>query len=80
MQVFPNPFLNNFNLYLHNFTAHKGDIKIYDAKGSLVFNENILLNSSLYTTINTQSFSKGIYIIKIETDDGFKYVKKILKQ
>ena len=80
VQVFPNPFLNNFNLYLHNFTAHKGDIKIYDAKGSLVFNENILLNSSLYTTINTQSFSKGIYIIKIETDDGFRYLKKILKQ
>jgi len=80
VQVFPNPFLNNFNLYLHNFAAQKAYVQIYDAKGSLVFNENILLNGSLYTPINTQSFSKGIYIIKLQTDDGFRYVKKILKQ
>jgi aminopeptidase N len=80
VQVFPNPFLNNFNLYLHNFAAQKAYVQIYDAKGSLLFNENILLNGSLYTTINTQSFSKGIYIIKLQTDDGFRYVKKILKQ
>ena len=30
--------------------------------------------------INSQSFSKGIYIFNIQTDNGFKFVKKILKQ
>jgi aminopeptidase N len=80
VQVFPNPFLNNFSLYLHNFNSQKAYLKIYDAKGNLVLEQNIVVNSSLYTTINTQSFPKGIYIIKLQTDNGFKFTKKILKQ
>jgi hypothetical protein len=80
VQIFPNPFLNNLNLYLHNFNSQKAYLKMYDAKGSLILEQNILVNSSLYTTINTQSFPKGIYIIKIQTESGFKFVKKILKQ
>jgi aminopeptidase N len=80
VQVFPNPFLNNFSLYLHNFNSQNAYLKIYDAKGSLILEQSIVVNASLYTTINTQSFPKGIYIIKLQTDNGFKFTKKILKQ
>jgi aminopeptidase N len=80
VQIFPNPFADNFNLYLHNFKASKAYLKIYDAKGSLIFNETLSLNGSLYREINSQSFPKGIYILNLKTDDGFNFVKKILKQ
>ncbi len=80
VQVFPNPFVNNFNIYLHNFNAKNGTLRLYDAKGSLLFNENLSINGSLYKQINTQSYPKGFYILKLQTDDGFKFVKKILKQ
>ena len=80
VQVFPNPFVNSFNIYLHNFKDTKAYLKIYDAKGSLLYNENLSVNGSLYRQINSQSFPKGLYVVKIQTGDGFKFVKKILKQ
>ena len=55
-------------------------LKIYDAKGSLIVTESLSVNGSLYKEINLQSFPKGIYILNLQTDDGFKFVKKILKQ
>jgi aminopeptidase N len=80
VQVFPNPFTNNFNIYLHNFNSSKADLKIYDAKGSLILHEDLDVNGSLYYPVNLQVFPKGIYIIQIQTDSGFKFAKKILKQ
>ncbi|MEO8413583.1 MAG: M1 family aminopeptidase [Ginsengibacter sp.] len=80
VQVFPNPFGNYFTIYLHNFNITRAYIQIYDAKGSLVLNETVTINGSLYTEINSQKLSRGVYIIKIRTDGGFKFVKKILKQ
>lgn len=80
VQVFPNPFTNNFDIYLHNFNSAKADLRIYDAKGSLILHENIDVNGSLYYPVNLQVFPNGIYIIQIQTDSGFKFAKKILKQ
>ena len=80
VQVFPNPFANDLYIYLHNFTEVKAYLKLYDAKGSLLLNEVLSVTNSLYKEVNMQSFPKGIYIIKIQTGDGFRFVKKILKQ
>ena len=80
VQLFPVPFKNNLNVYLHNFSASSAHIKIYDMKGSLILNENLNLNGSSFNPINTQSFPKGTYIFNLQTSDGFKFVKKILKQ
>ena len=80
VQLFPVPFKNNLNVYLQNFNATSAHIKIYDIKGSLLLNENLNLVGSSFNPINTQSFPKGTYIFNLQTDDGFKFVKKILKQ
>lgn len=80
IQIFPNPFVNNFNIYLHNFSAANANIKMFDTKGGLVYNENIPVNGSLYKEINMQPLPKGAYLLQIKTDEGFKYVNKILKQ
>jgi aminopeptidase N len=80
VQVFPNPFVNRFSLYLHNFSATKVYFKIYDSNGRLMYNQNLSVNGSLYQEINTQLFSKGAYFFNVQTNNGFKFVKKILKQ
>ena len=80
VQVFPNPFANSFNVYLRNFTQQNGALKIFNAQGQLFFRKNITINGSLFTEINTESFSRGVYILKIEAGNEVKFVKKILKQ
>jgi hypothetical protein len=80
VQIFPNPFKNNFSIYLHNFNSPKADIHFYVAKGSLLLSRSIAINGSLYTQVNSKSFPKGIYIFKIVTGDGFQFEQRILKQ
>jgi aminopeptidase N len=80
VRVFPNPFSNSFYLYLQNFDAQNIQLKIYDAKGRMVLNENLLMNTSLFKEINTQHFSRGVYFVKIETDKGEKATKRILRK
>lgn len=79
VQEFPNPFANSLNVYLRNFTQQNGAIKIFNAQGQMLFQRNITINSSSFTEVNTQSFSRGVYILKIEAGE-VKFVKKILKQ
>ncbi|HEV2833602.1 MAG TPA: M1 family aminopeptidase [Hanamia sp.] len=80
VRVFPNPFSNSFYLYLQNFDAQNIQLKIYDAKGRMMLNENLLMNTSLFKEINTQYFSSGVYFVKIETDKGEKATKRILRK
>ena len=80
VQVFPNPFTNSFNVYLRNFTQPNGSLKIFNAQGQMLFQKNITINGSSFTEVNTQSFPRGIYILKIEAGNKVKFVKKILKQ
>ncbi|KAA9041671.1 T9SS type A sorting domain-containing protein [Ginsengibacter hankyongi] len=80
VQAFPNPFTNNLSIYLHNFNNTKVYFKIYDVNGRLMYHQNFSINESLFRDINTQFFSKGVYLFSIQTGNGFKSVKKILKQ
>ncbi|MEO8860361.1 MAG: M1 family aminopeptidase [Ginsengibacter sp.] len=80
VQLFPVPFKNNLNIYLQNFNSTSAHIKIYDMKGSLILNESLNFIGSSFNPVNTQSFPKGTYIFNLQTGDGFKFVKKILKQ
>ena len=79
VEVFPSPFTNLVNVYLKNFNLPQADLKMFDAGGRLVYKKSINLTGSSFTEINTQPFSRGIYILKIEAN-SFKFAKKILKQ
>ena len=80
VQVFPNPYTNSFNLYLRKFGITTAHIKIYDARGRLMLKKDLPLNQSLFYEVDTPGFAPGIYFIKIQTDNGVKFAKKILKQ
>lgn len=80
IQVFPNPFSDKINVYLSNTAASQVFVKIFDSKGRLMLNKILPVHNSLFSEINTPFFARGIYFIKIQTDNGVKFVKKILKQ
>ena len=79
VQVFPNPFVNHLNIYLRNFSETNGAVKIFNARGQLLFRKSMTVNGSLFTEVNTQSFPRGTYILKIEAGNEIKLAKKMLK-
>ena len=77
--VYPNPFNASLYVYLKNFSPSVAHIKIYDVGGRLMLQNDTPINSSLFFELNTQNLARGIYFIKVQTDNGVKFVKKILK-
>ncbi|MEO8112113.1 MAG: M1 family aminopeptidase [Ginsengibacter sp.] len=80
IQVFPNPVTDFINIYLQNVTGPISNVKIFDARGRVVYKTTLNLNGSLFTKISTTTFAKGVYILKIEAGNSIKFAKKILKQ
>lgn len=78
--VFPNPFNTTLYVCLKNFSSSIAHIKIYDSGGKLLLQRKSAISNELFWELNTQAFPPGIYFIKIQTDNGVKFVKKILKQ
>lgn len=79
VQIFPNPIRDNFYVYLQNFSGSKVSIKVFDATTRLMWKEQLQIQGSLFKEINSQSFARGIYFIKIETNDGFKTTRRVIK-
>ncbi|MEO8569242.1 MAG: T9SS type A sorting domain-containing protein, partial [Ginsengibacter sp.] len=80
VEVFPSPFSNLVNVYLKNFNFNQAYLKMFDAGGRLIYKKHITSTGSSFTEINTQPFARGLYILKIEAGNSFKFAKKILKQ
>jgi hypothetical protein len=80
IQVFPTPFINSFHISIQNLLSPVAHFQIYDSGGKLIMKKDLEVSGSLFFEVNTQSFARGIYFIKIQTDNGFKFVKKILRQ
>ncbi|GAB2831443.1 M1 family aminopeptidase [Ferruginibacter profundus] len=80
VQVFPNPIQNQFSVYLRNFTAPTATVYLYNTLGQLLYFKNLtIVNGSEYVEIQSRHLATGIYYFKIESSDGFRYVKKLLK-
>lgn len=80
IKVFPNPFTNKLYLYLQNFSAKNGQLKIYDTEGRLLFKENLSIDGSLFKEIDNLNFARGVYFLKIENENGVKVIKRIFKE
>jgi len=72
-EVYPNPSSGIFNIEQSSSTAK--NIWVYDARGSLVVHHKNLWNKSL--TIDLSEFDKGIYLLKVETEDK-SFSKRII--
>ena len=63
-----------------NFNTAKVNLVLYDSKGSEILKSTFQINNSLFYLVHTERFAPGVYFIKIQTDNGIKFAKKIVKQ
>jgi uncharacterized delta-60 repeat protein len=69
--IYPNPVQDVLHLQANNFTTIKG-VKIYNLQGKVVLEDT-------NDTINVSNLSKGLYIVKIITEEG-EVTKKFIKE
>ncbi|OYU95482.1 MAG: hypothetical protein CFE21_10080 [Bacteroidetes bacterium B1(2017)] len=73
LEVYPNPFENKITLVANNIKA----IQVYDLTGKEIAFESSLDEEK--ANIELASEMKGIYLLKVETEDGKTLTKKIVK-
>ena len=74
--VIPNPFEHTFEL-IFSKDINPNRIEIVNISGKLVYFENI--SDKMNKTVKTNTFSKGVYFVRLYTDKGILF-KKIVKQ
>jgi glucose/arabinose dehydrogenase len=72
--IIPNPASDRLRISINNSLITK--ITILDLKGSVVMTESNLSNSEKFIPIH--SLNSGIYIVKINSDNGQSIIKKIV--
>ena len=76
--VYPNPNFGIFTLEFNNLNSENIEISIYNSINSLIYMERISnINTENSKTFDISNYSKGIYIIRIVTDD-YDIFKKII--
>lgn len=68
--VYPNPVLNQ----IHITSASTGSLKVLDPNGKVIMQNKL----DFQATINTENWSKGVYLISLSTNQGTIY-KRVIK-
>lgn len=74
INVYPNPTKNIVTIGSGNLIIN--EITVYNYNGVMLINE--IVNSNKFT-LNLESYSSGIFLIKTKTDDGTILIKKVTK-
>lgn len=74
--IFPNPCRNEVNIENNAITKKEVEYKILDISGKQITKIN---SNSNRVQVSTNNLSKGIYILKIKSDEGIT-VKKLIKE
>ena len=67
-----------FTIEFKRVTEKNSNISIVNSIGNIVFSEELIIGESS-KNIDLSEFSKGIYLIELQTELGF-YKKKIILQ
>jgi hypothetical protein len=73
--IYPNPSNGLLNININNY-AGKLQIKVYDINGREVFSQNSI-DFNTFSSINLESLSAGMYILKLQGED-LNYSEKII--
>jgi hypothetical protein len=76
IKIYPNPSQGLINIS-NIQTANVNRIEVYSILGSLVYNQNILRNSS-NISLDLKALNSGIYLLKIKTADGNSLTQKLI--
>ena len=78
VDVYPNPVVENLNIFIHDFSAPVANINLYNSLGQLIRTQSIPLEGSEITSINMKGLPGGMYILRIKCGKE-TVIKKILK-
>ncbi|WP_296383734.1 PQQ-dependent sugar dehydrogenase [Winogradskyella sp.] len=76
ISIYPNPTENELNINFNNNLDLSTEILIYDIQGKIV--KTMSRNTETIQKINTSELSSGIYILKINTDNGEQSTHKLV--
>lgn len=76
--IYPNPTSGNVNISFNDNAKGKYNINVFNAIGSLVYSENIDVNSSVIRTINLENMPNGIYMVQISNNNSTN-TQKVIK-
>lgn len=76
--IYPNPFENQFKVYLGNTNSEKVDVNIFSSLGQKIISHS-LLNKNGFVSIDGSDLQAGVYFVTIKLDTVFKTFKIIKK-
>jgi hypothetical protein len=80
LEVYPNPSRDVFNVTFTSETKQSIELRVLNLVGEIIFTENLENFEGEYThSFNLGEYSKGIYFLEIETNNGVINKKLILQ-
>ncbi len=80
VNIYPNSFYDELNIDMNTSEPMIAKIDIADVTGRIVRNIKIVLQEGSNTNkIDMQSFSNGVYSIRISNEQGFYYTQTVRK-
>ena len=80
LDVYPNPSRDVFNVEFTSKTKQSIEVRVTNLVGELIFTESLINFKGEYThSFNLSDYSKGIYLLEIDTDNGTVNKKLILQ-
>ncbi|MFB6306465.1 MAG: T9SS type A sorting domain-containing protein, partial [Flavobacteriales bacterium] len=77
LKVYPNPTKGYFNIQLNSETAQKMMLSLYNNMGKKVYDKEIHEAKNINRKVDLRSLAKGIYFLKIKTENN-TYSKKVI--
>lgn len=78
VSIYPNPSDGVFTISVANLNARTADLRIMNVIGNEILHVTLTRNEGLFTkTIDLRSFAKGLYYVKLETDN-FSSVRRVV--
>ncbi len=79
LHIYPNPFSESLNIRVNSSKAETLKMSIIDQSGRLMTEEFIEVDGSEIIKINTESFQEGLYIMRVQNEQGETSVFKLIK-
>ena len=80
INVYPNPSQGGvFELVIGNVTINKLRVNVLDFTGRIIYSSEEAPKGEFRKTLDLSSFSKGIYSLKVESDNGTEIRKLIIQ-
>lgn len=76
--VYPNPTKDKVNITFSKLPENELEIQLYDITGRFIKNQFLI--GIKYTSMDISNLNKGVYVLKIKSDDGWNKSVKIVKE